>query len=614
MTASTATDRAGILDSLSGPQDLATLDDEQTLALACEIRELLITTVTATGGHLGASLGTVELTLAVHRVFRSPEDVLIWDTGHQAYTHKLVTGRRAEFDTLRTAGGLSGYPSRSESKHDQVENSHASVSIAWAHGVARALALRDETARRVVAVIGDGALTGGVAWEGLNNLGSSDLPVVVIVNDNTLSYDPTAGALGAHLAQLRRGYGHDNLFATLGFGYLGPVDGHDVAATEQALRRAAALGTPVVVHVETEKGRGYPPAAQSPDRMHACGVVDASTGRPRSPSAPTWTDVFEAALAEVADSLPGVVAATAAMRLPTGLGTMSRAHPQRVFDSGIAEQHLLASAAGMAAAGLHPVAALYATFFGRAVDQALYDIGLHQLPVTLVFDRAGITGPDGPSHHGIYDLALLGCVPGMQVACPRDPARVRELLTEAVTLTTPSALRFPKSTAGKDIAAETRIGGIDILYRSPQRRDHPDVLLVAIGAMADACVDAATQLTAEGVAVTVADPRWVLPINPALTMLAGHHRAVVCVEDGVRNGGIGSRLASAISERDLHSIMVRALGVPNAFLPQGTRSQLLAHYGLTGAGIAAAAQALLIRQDRTGLPEPALSPGGSPCA
>ncbi|WP_432421371.1 1-deoxy-D-xylulose-5-phosphate synthase N-terminal domain-containing protein, partial [Nocardia carnea] len=335
-----------MLDAIHSPHDLADLDADQLVALAAEIRELLVTTVTRTGGHLGASLGTVELTIALHRVFRSPHDVVLFDTGHQSYTQKLLTGRVAEFATLRAAGGMSGYPSRSESDHDWVENSHASVSVAWAHGMARAHRLRGEADRRVVAVIGDGALTGGVAWEGLNNLGATDLPVVLIVNDNGLSYDPTVGALGAHLAQLRRGYGHDNLFATLGFGYLGPVDGHDIAATEQALRRAAALGGPVVVHVETEKGRGYPPAGEHADRMHACGVVDPLTGRPHAPSPRTWTDVFEDELAALADTRPDLVAATAAMRAPTGLSTMSTAHPQRVLDSGIAEQHLLASGGG----------------------------------------------------------------------------------------------------------------------------------------------------------------------------------------------------------------------------------------------------------------------------
>ncbi|MGW5383922.1 1-deoxy-D-xylulose-5-phosphate synthase [Nocardia sp. NPDC003963] len=596
----TTTGTARLLESLRGPHDLSALAVEQLSDLAAEIRERLISTVTETGGHLGASLGTVELTIALHRVFCSPADKLIWDTGHQTYAHKLLTGRAEEFHSLRTAGGLSGYPSRAESEHDVVENSHASGSLAWAYGVAAALALRGETDRRVVAVIGDGALTGGVAFEGLNNLGATTLPAIIVANDNALSYDPTAGAIGAHLAQLRNNDkpGTDNVFTALGFAYLGPVDGHDIAATIEVLQAAADLARPTVVHLVTEKGRGYPPAAQYADRMHACGVVDRVTGRPRQVGPRTWTDVFETELAALADSRPEIVAATAAMRLPTGLGAMSRAHPERVFDSGIAEQHLLASAAGMASSGLHPVVAMYSTFFSRSLDQAIYDIGLHQLPVTIVLDRAGITGPDGPSHHGVYDLALLSCVPGIRIACPRDPARLRALLAEATTISGPTALRFPKANAGPDIAAETQIGGVDILYRSPHRRDEPDVLLVCIGATAAACLDAAAELTADGIATTVADPRWVMPINPALTVLAAHHRAVVCVEDGIRDGGIGSRLSSTLAEHCRPDTPMRALGIPTEFIGHGSRAQLLAHCGLTGSGIAAAARALLIEPSR----------------
>ncbi|WP_228783020.1 1-deoxy-D-xylulose-5-phosphate synthase N-terminal domain-containing protein [Nocardia abscessus] len=432
----------------------------------------------------------------------SPHDVLLFDTGHQAYTHKLLTGRAEAFQTLRTTGGLSGYPSRAESAHDWLESSHASVSLAWAHGIASGFHLRGETGRHVVAVIGDGALTGGVAFEGLNNIGASALPLIVVANDNGRAYDPTVGALATHLKQLRDGdTDSGNFFHAMGLAYLGPVDGHDIESTSALLRRAAALQRPVVVHVVTEKGHGYPPAeSDTNDRMHACGVVDPITGRPSTPVPATWTDVFGDELASIAASRGDIVAGTAAMRLPTGLGPMSRSHPERVFDAGIAEQHLLAWAAGMAASRHHPVIALYATFVSRAFDQAHLDIGLHQAPVTLVLDRAGITGPDGPSHHGLSDMALLSCVPGMQIAAPRDSARLRELLREAIEIPGPTALRFPKAAVGHDILAETRMDGMDVLHRS--RHLPLDVLIISVGALADQCLSAAAACTAGSLAAT----------------------------------------------------------------------------------------------------------------
>ncbi|WP_448463364.1 1-deoxy-D-xylulose-5-phosphate synthase [Mycolicibacterium sp. XJ870] len=581
-----------MLASISGHDDVAALDPDELLTLARELRTCLIETVTATGGHLGPCLGTVELTIALHRVFDSPHDVLIFDTGHQAYSHKLLTGRAADFHTLRKWGGLSGYPSRPESSHDWVENSHASVSLAWADGMAKAMHMRGETGRRVVAVIGDGAVTGGVAWEGLNNLGASSLPVIVVLNDNDRSYDPTVGALAAHLGQLRRRESEvGNLFTTLGFAYLGPVDGHDVMATSAMLRRAATITGPVVVHAVTAKGRGYPPAeANADDRMHACGVVDPRTGQSTmSSGGRSWTDVFENEIAELARTRQDVVALTAAMRLPTGLGALSRSNPHRVFDSGIAEQHLLASAAGMATAGAHPVVALYSTFLHRALDQLLLDIGLHHLPVTVVLDRAGITGPDGPSHHGIWDLALLSCVPGIRVACPRDAARLRELLHEAIDVNGPTALRYPKGTAGQDIPAVAQLAGMDILYDSPQPTC--DVLLVSVGAMAGSCLEAAAELTDSGIGVTVVDPRWVWPLNPALAAVAARHRITVSVEDGIADGGIGTRLVQMLSEQS--PTYIRALGLPTAYIPHGSRSELLAHFGLTGSDIATACRSLL---------------------
>ena len=582
-----------LLAAIGEPADVKTLPGEQLPQLAHQMRQHLINTVTKTGGHLGASLGTVELTIALHRVFRSPHDVIVFDTGHQTYPHKLLTGRADMFTTLRQASGLSGYPSRAESPHDWVENSHASVSLAWADGIAKALALQGRHDRHVVAVIGDGALTGGVAWEGLNNLGGANRPVIVVINDNTRSYDPTIGALATHLRQLRdRPTTKHNLFQALGFAYLGPVDGHDIDATCMALRHAAAFGRPVVVHVVTAKGRGYGPAeTDDNDRMHACGVIDPVTGRPTKPSTQSWTSVFEHELACIGTQRPDVVAMTAAMRLPTGLGAFSARHPHRVFDSGIAEQHLLASAAGLAIAGTHPVVALYATFLHRAFDQLLLDIGLHELPVTLVLDRAGITGPDGPSHHGLWDLALMASVPGLRIACPRDAQRLRQQLHEAIdTATGPTALRYPKGSPGQDIPAIDHIDGLDILHTTPQHR--PDVLLVAIGAMATACMQAAHDLHNHGIGVTVVDPQWVWPLNPALTDLAIQHRVTVCVEDGVADAGIGAHLAHHVSQTHT-PVRIHALGVPAAYIPHAERNHILTQHQLTGPTIAATCQKLL---------------------
>ncbi|MFJ4653627.1 1-deoxy-D-xylulose-5-phosphate synthase [Nocardia sp. NPDC088792] len=570
---------------ITGPEDLAALPEDRLPALAEQLRARLIETVTATGGHLGASLGTVELTIAVHRVFRSPDDVVVFDTGHQAYPHKLLTGRSADFDTMRQAGGISGYPNRAESPHDWVENSHASVSLAWADGVAKALELRGEHERTVVAVIGDGALTGGVAWEGLNNIGAARRPVVVVLNDNQRSYDPTVGALAAHLDRLRNGtFDGENLFEAMGFGYLGPIDGHDIAAVCDALREAGARRRPVLVHALTVKGRGYPPAENDEaDRMHSCGVIDPVTGRPCAAAALSWTDIVEHELAVLARDRPDVVALTAAMRLPVGLGEFSRDEADRVFDSGIAEQHLLASAAGLASAGMHPVVAVYSTFLTRAIDQLLFDIALHELPVTLLLDRAGITGPDGASHHGMWDLALGTSVPNLRIACPRDAARVRELLHESVGHIGPTAVRYPKATAGEDIPALSRMDGMDILHRS---RNLPlDVLLVAVGAMATPCLEAARLLTDRGIGVTVVDPRWVWPLEPALCALSARHQLTVCAEDGIADNGIGAHLITAVAQAG--GQQVYALGLPTAFLSHGSRTRILADHGLTGDGIAA---------------------------
>ncbi|MET9192007.1 1-deoxy-D-xylulose-5-phosphate synthase [Streptomyces olivaceus] len=581
-----------VLGRITGSEDLKGLRPDQLPALAGEIREFLIEKVCATGGHLGPNLGVVELTIALHRVFDSPVDRVVFDTGHQSYVHKLLTGRQAAFDSLRAAGGLSGYPLREESEHDLVENSHASTALSYADGLAKAQRLLGEDHRRVVAVTGDGALTGGMAWEAMNNLGSGGGSVIVVLNDNGRSYDPTVGGLAEHLTALRAGpHQGPNLFETMGFAYLGPVDGHDVAAVEEAFRRAAGLTGPVVVHCVTEKGRGYVHAENDEaDRMHGIGVVDSATGLPRGGGSPSWTGTFGSEMERIGARRPDVVALTAAMLRPVGLHRFARSFPDRVFDTGIAEQHAVTSAAGMAMAGLHPVVCLYATFLNRAVDQVMMDVALHGLPVTFVLDRAGVTGPDGPSHHGMWDLSLLGTVPGMRVAAPRDPARLTELLEEALDIGDgPTALRFPKGGAGPEIPALGRMQGLDVLHRT---RSRPlDVLLVSAGVLAGTALGAAELLAAEGVGVTVVDPRWVLPVSPDLVHLAARHQLTLSVEDGVRAGGVGAALAQACADARVPA-PVHALGLPHAFLDHGERPDILAEHGLTARSVADTALAL----------------------
>ncbi|MFC7304106.1 1-deoxy-D-xylulose-5-phosphate synthase [Streptomyces monticola] len=563
--------------------------------LAAHIRSLLIEKVCATGGHLGPNLGVVELTMALHRVFDSPRDALVFDTGHQAYVHKLLTGREREFDTLRQARGLSGYPSRKESAHDLVENSHASTALSYADGLAKARALSGDHDRAVVAVIGDGAMTGGMAWEALNNLGAApERPVVIVLDDNGRSYAPTTGALAGHLELLRHKDGAAvcrNLFTDLGFTYFGPVDGHDTAALEQVLRRAKKLNRPVVVHVSTVKGKGYEPAeTDTADCLHAVGAVHPATGRP--PAAPqangsgasrSWTGVFGQELVELAAEREDVIAVTASMLRPTGLHSMAREFPARVFDVGIAEQHAVTSAAGLAMGGYHPVVAIYATFLNRAFEQVLMDVALHRLPVTFVLDRAGITGPDGPSPHGMWDLSQLATVPGLRIAAPRDAARLRVLLREAAAIDDgPSMLRLPKATTGPDIETLARMDGIDILHRSTSRP--LDVALVTAGPLAKPALDAARELEQHGIGCTVLDPRWVLPVNAALPALLARHRLVVTVEDGVRTGGMGSAIGQACQDAGISSKVIN-LGLSRAFIEHGTRAALLAQEGLDAAGI-----------------------------
>ena len=587
---------APVLPSITGPADVRALSPGELPRLAGEIRDFLVDRVCRTGGHLGPNLGVVELTIALHRVFDSPRDRIVFDTGHQAYVHKILTGRKAGFDRLRQAGGLSGYPSRAESEHDTMENSHASTALSYAIGLAHGFALRGQSRRRVVAVVGDGALTGGMCWEALNNLGGgSGAPVIVLLNDNGRSYAPTGGALAEHLIKLRNpDRVQPNCFRALGLAYVGPVDGHDIVAVEDALRRAVALGRSVVVHCVTRKGMGYPHAeADEADCMHAVGVVDAMTGRATSASAPSWTSVFADEIATIAHQRPEVVAVTASMLRPTGLFAFSQAFPHRVLDVGIAEQHAVTSAAGLAMAGLHPVVAVYATFLTRAVDQVLMDVALHRLPVTFVLDRAGVTGPDGPSHHGVWDLSLLAVVPGLRTAVPRDPARLRELLHHATAITTgPTVLRFPKGPAGATIPAVDHVDGLDVLRMAPGA----EVLLVGLGPLAGACLTAADELARQGIQATVVDPRWATPVNPRLVELATAHRLTVTVEDNVRTGGFGAVLVQHIAERG--SGRMRSLALPDRFLPHGNRQALLAAAGLDAEGIVRAVMAEVAGQVR----------------
>ncbi|WP_326841045.1 1-deoxy-D-xylulose-5-phosphate synthase [Streptomyces sp. NBC_01558] len=604
------------LTTLGGPHTVRALPAGQLAALAQDIRTFLIEKVCAAGGHLGPNLGVVELTIALHRVFDSPRDAILFDTGHQAYVHKILTGRAAGFDRLRQAGGLSGYPSRTESVHDWCENSHASTSLSYADGLAKANELRGRHNRSVVAVIGDGAMTGGMAWEALNNIGASQRPVVVVLNDNGRSYAPTTGALTRHLHALKHPGDHTHitddqaapdLFTQLGFTYLGPVDGHDTGALQHVLDHARALRRPVLVHAVTVKGWGFGPAeGDEADCLHAVGTVDAVTGKPAptdSPPAASWTSVFSQALLELADEREDLVAVTASMLRPTGLYPMAVKHPERVFDVGIAEQYAVTSAAGLALGGFHPVVALYSTFLTRAADQVLMDVALHRLPVTFVLDRAGVTGPDGASHHGMWDASMLGMVPGLRLALPRDSSQLRSLLRQATAHEAgPTAVRFPKGTAGPDLEAVRRAGSVDILSESGIR----DVLLISYGPLAPLCLQAAVQLTEQGIGVSVADPRWATPVAPELLELAARHRLVITVEDNSRTGGLGSTLAQHLQDNAI-TTPIRTLGLPRAFLTHGPREQLL-----TDAGLSSTQIAYTVLRARAGKPHEHTITDGSP--
>jgi 1-deoxy-D-xylulose-5-phosphate synthase len=609
------------LEGIRDPRDVRALPAEKLPALAREIRAFLVEKVSATGGHLGPNLGVVELTIALHRVFKSPEDAIIWDTGHQSYVHKILTGRTRAFDTLRQEGGISGYPSRSESAHDIVENSHASTALSYADGLAKAWQQRGLLGdQHVVAVIGDGALTGGMAWEALNNIATGERPVVIVVNDNARSYSPTIGGLAHHLHTLRTapnyekvmGWGKrvllrtpvigapvfdalhgmkkgvkdvvapQGMFEDLGLKYVGPVDGHDEAELEFALTRARDFEAPVIVHVITHKGHGYAPAeADEADRFHGVGVIDPETGLPVSAAGRSWTKAFSDELVSIGRMRPDVVAITAAMLGPTGLDAFAQEFPNRIYDVGIAEQHAATSAAGLAYGGMHPVVALYATFLNRAFDQVVMDIALHKAGVTFVLDRAGVTGDDGASHNGIWDMSMLQIVPGLQIAAPRDESTLKLALREAVDITdAPTVVRFSKGAVPADIPAQARVDGVDIIARYGDT----EVCIVAVGSFVQLGVEVAEGLHAQGIGVEVLDPRWVKPVPMYVVDQAAKARIVVVIEDGIRVGGVGAAVSQALRDRNV-DVPVRNFGTPLLFLDHAKRASILSELGLTGQAI-----------------------------
>ena len=607
--------------NIQSPDELRVMSPEELLNLAADIREFLIEKVSRTGGHLGPNLGVVELTIAIHRVFQSPRDIVLFDTGHQSYVHKILTGRADQFDLLRQRDGISGYPNRRESDHDVIENSHASTALSWADGVSRGFSLTGQPDRHVVAVVGDGALTGGMSWEALNNLSpESDRNLVIVVNDNERSYSPTIGGLATYLTTLRaskeyerilsRGkrmlhntpfvgkyiYGTlhgikkgmkdmlapQGMFEDLGFKYLGPIDGHDIEAMEKTLQMAKEFGSPVIVHAITEKGRGYKPALDDmAEKFHAVGIVDPVTGKPLKASATSWTNVFSEEITQIGRENPKVVAITAAMLGPTGLDKFAQNFPDRTIDVGIAEQHAVTSAAGLAYAGVHPVIAIYSTFLNRAFDQLLLDVALHNAGVTFVLDRAGITGDDGPSHHGIWDLALTGIVPHMHVGAPRDGARVKELLRQCIEIdNAPSMIRFPKGAIPADIPAQDRIDGIDILHRG----DTNQVLVISIGSMASMALEVAQLAHKESIEVTVIDPLWVKPMSSNVTALCAKYSTVLVMEDGIKHAGIASTISESLREAG-STCSVHSIGVPLEFIEHSKRNEILDDLKITPAAI-----------------------------
>ena len=613
-----------LLDSIDGPDDLKTMSPADIPALAQEIRDFLVTSVSRTGGHLGPNLGVVELTIAIHRVFDSPHDTVVFDTGHQSYVHKLLTGRQ-DFGGLRTRGGLSGYPSRAESEHDVVENSHASTALSWADGIAKARRLTGQRDRHTVAVIGDGALTGGMAWEAINNIAADkDLPLVIVVNDNERSYAPTTGGLADHLATLRTTQGYETfldwgkstlsrtpviggvmygaahgmkkgikdivapqgMFEDLGLKYLGPIDGHDEPAVESALRKARSFGGPVLVHVLTKKGKGYDPARNDEaDRFHAVDKINPETGLPLQIKGRIWTDEFSAALLDVAKDRDDVVAITAAMLIPVGLRPFAERYPDRVFDVGIAEQHAVTMASGLAFGGLHPIVCVYATFLNRAFDQLLMDCALHRAGVTFILDRAGVTGTDGASHNGMWDMSVTGLVPGLRLCAPRDAHELTRALAEALDIDdAPSVIRFSKQNLPAPLPAVRTAGTVDVLIE-PGPDDGVDLLLVGLGEMATTAMSVAAKLTAQGRTVRVVDPRWCLPVSHDLVGLARHAGAVAVIEDNLVIGGVGSQVGQALRDAGMH-LPLHLHGIPKRFLGHASRGEVLEEIGLTPDAVA----------------------------
>lgn len=612
-----------VLERINGPRDLDSLTSAELVQLCSEIREYLVSSVAKTGGHLGPNLGVVETTVAIHRVFNSPRDSVVFDTGHQSYVHKMLTGRR-DLSSLRQKDGLAGYPQRSESEHDIVESSHASSSLSWADGIAKAYKLTGQDDRYVVAVVGDGALTGGMAWEALNNISDdNDRKLVIVVNDNGRSYAPTIGGLARYLNDVRtdknyrrlyklskkvfykfgivgrliysaaRGAGKGllstfapkGMFPNLDIKYIGPVDGHDLVAMEQALRQARKYASPVIVHAITQKGKGFDPATlDEDDQFHAVGKIDPSTGESlESSTAETWTGAFGDEILKIADRRKDIIGITGAMLIPVGLNKFAEKYPDRVFDVGIAEQHAVTSAAGMAFGGLHPVVAVYATFMNRAFDQVLMDVALHKAGVTFVLDRAGVTGPDGASHHGMWDLSMLQIVPGIRIAAPRDSLTLREELNEAVEIdNAPTVLRFSKGSVGNDIKALKRtVDGVDILFQSPSK----DVLIVTVGSMASVGLQVSELLAAQGIGSTVIDPRWVIPVAKSVIEMSSEHRLVVTIEDGIKVGGIGTRVRQDMRAAQVDTAL-NEIGLPDEFLEHASRAQIMERVGLTAQAIA----------------------------
>ena len=611
-----------ILDRINGPEDLKALKDAEVVELAQDIRDFLISKVAKTGGHLGPNLGVVETTIAIHRVFDSPKDSVIFDTGHQSYVHKLLTGRK-NFDNLRSKDGLAGYPQRSESVHDIVESSHASSSISWGDGIAKAYRLTEQNDRYVIVVVGDGALTGGMTWEALNNISDdNDRKLVIVVNDNGRSYAPTIGGLARYLNGIRteriyrrlyrlsrkvfykfgmpgrmaystlRGaakgllgtFAPKGIFPNLDLKYIGPVNGHDLNAMEEALSQAKKYANPVIVHAITQKGKGYEPAvSDEADQFHAVGQIDPDTGKAVGDSGKqSWTGVFADEMVEIAGRKKNVIGITAAMLIPVGLHKFADKFPDRVFDVGIAEQHAVTSAAGMSFGGLHPVVAVYATFMGRAFDQVLMDVALHKAGVTFVLDRAGVTGPDGASHHGMWDLAMLQIVPGIRIASPRDGTRLVEELNEAIEISDgPTVIRFPKGSVSQEIPAVRRLAdGVDVLLESPAK----DVLILTAGSMAQMGLQVAKMLADQGIGSTVIDPRWVIPVPESVVELASKHRLVVTIEDGIRVGGIGTRVRQDLRAAQVDTALSE-IGLPDEFLEHASRDEILDRVGLNAQDI-----------------------------